>query len=49
MPIPLALLSVLAIAGGLGLLHGFADHTVGLQPFVVTLCGLLIYRDYRDG
>jgi ribose transport system permease protein len=44
MPIPLALISVLAIAGGLGLLHGLLITRVGLQPFVVTLCGLLIYR-----
>ncbi len=44
MPIPVALLAVLGIAAGLGLLHGVLITKVGLQPFVVTLCGLLIYR-----
>jgi len=38
----------LPIAVGLGLLlgliHGLLVTKVGLQPFVVTLCGLLIYR-----
>ena len=27
-----------------GLIHGFLVTKLGLQPFVVTLCGLLIYR-----
>ncbi len=44
MPIPMALLSVLAIAAGLGLIHGLLVTRARLQPFVVTLCGLLIYR-----
>jgi ribose transport system permease protein len=41
---PVAVLAVLA--GGLlmGLAHGFLVTRMGLQPFVVTLCGLLIYR-----
>ena len=41
---PLALLAVLL--GGLliGSLHGLLVTRAGLQPFVVTLCGLLIYR-----
>ena len=41
---PTALLLVLL--GGLltGLLHGVLVTRAGLQPFVVTLCGLLIYR-----
>lgn len=41
---PLAL--VLVLFGGvlLGALHGVLVTRVGLQPFVVTLCGLLIYR-----
>lgn len=40
-------LAVLAIVGGtmlLGWLHGVLIARVQLQPFVVTLCGLLIYR-----
>ncbi|MDE0862410.1 MAG: hypothetical protein OSA98_01395 [Rubripirellula sp.] len=44
MAIPLAIISVLGIAGFLGLLHGLLVTRVHLQPFVVTLCGLLIYR-----
>ena len=44
MAIPLAIMSVLGIAGFLGLLHGLLVTRVHLQPFVVTLCGLLIYR-----
>jgi len=44
MAIPLAILSVLGIAGLLGLIHGLLVTRVHLQPFVVTLCGLLIYR-----
>jgi ribose transport system permease protein len=35
---------VLALGGLIGALHGFLVARLGLQPFVVTLCGLLIYR-----
>jgi ribose transport system permease protein len=43
-PWPVAVSAVLA--GGLlmGLAHGVLVTRMGLQPFVVTLCGLLIYR-----
>jgi ribose transport system permease protein len=34
----------LAVSGGLGWVHGFLITKVRLQPFVVTLCALLIYR-----
>lgn len=44
MSVPMALLSVLSIACALGLLHGLLITRAHLQPFVVTLCGLLIYR-----
>lgn len=44
MSIPVALLAVTSIAVGLGLLHGVLVAFVKLQPFIVTLCGLLIYR-----
>ncbi len=44
MPILMALGSVLAVALGLGLLHGLLVTRMKLQPFVVTLCGLLFYR-----
>lgn len=37
---------LLVIVGGmaLGLLHGFLVSKVRIQPFIVTLCGLLFYR-----
>lgn len=44
MSIPAALASVIAIALTLGLIHGLLVAKMKLQPFVVTLCGLLIYR-----
>lgn len=44
MPVAAAVLSMLGIAVGLGLVHGLLVTQVRLQPFVVTLCGLLIYR-----
>lgn len=46
MSVPMAILSVLAIGLGLGALHGVLVTYVRLQPFVVTLCGLLIYRGW---
>lgn len=42
--IPVAILVVLVVAIGLGLTHGLLITRLRLQPFVVTLCGLLIYR-----
>ncbi|MDR7124436.1 ABC transporter permease [Pseudotabrizicola sp. 4114] len=39
-----AVILVLAIGAVIGTLHGILVARVGLQPFVVTLCGLLIYR-----
>lgn len=46
MSVPMAILSVLAIGLCLGALHGVLVTYVRLQPFVVTLCGLLIYRGW---
>ncbi len=40
----LACIIVLGIAATLGLTHGLMVTKGNLQPFVVTLCGLLIYR-----
>jgi ribose transport system permease protein len=40
----LAILVVLAVAGFIGLFHGLLITRLGLQPFIVTLCGLFIYR-----
>jgi ribose transport system permease protein len=43
-PWPIAVLVVLAIAMALGLAHGLLVTRAKLQPFIVTLCGLLLYR-----
>lgn len=40
----LAALAVIGIGFALGSLHGFLITKVGLQAFIVTLCGLLFYR-----
>ncbi len=40
----LAVALVLALAAAIGLVHGLLVTKLRLQPFVVTLCGLLIYR-----
>src|SRR6188472_1659228 len=37
-------LVMVAVAVALGILHGFWIAKVRLQPFIVTLCGLLVYR-----
>ena len=44
MPWPAAIVLVVALGCALGLVHGFLVARMGLQPFVVTLCGLLVYR-----
>lgn len=44
MSVATALLCVLGISLALGLLHGLLVTKLKLQPFVVTLCGLLFYR-----
>jgi ribose transport system permease protein len=43
-PTALAVLSIVVIAMSLGALHGLLITKLGLQPFIVTLCGLLFYR-----
>src|SRR3954471_16249417 len=43
-PAPLAVLAVIALTTLLGLLNGFLITKVRMQPFIVTLCGLLFYR-----
>jgi ribose transport system permease protein len=44
LPAFLAILIVLGITTALGLLHGALITKVKIQPFIVTLCGLLFYR-----
>lgn len=41
---PLAVVIVLALGALLGVVHGVLVTRLGLQPFIVTLCGLLVYR-----
>ncbi len=41
-----AVLIVMLVAGAIGLLHGLLITRLDLQPFVVTLCGLLFYRGF---
>jgi ribose transport system permease protein len=41
---PLAVLGIIALGAVLGAIHGLLITRLGLQPFVVTLCGLLVYR-----
>jgi ribose transport system permease protein len=43
-PGPLAVVLVIAMTTALGAAHGFLTTTVRMQPFIVTLCGLLFYR-----
>ena len=48
-PVSAALLCVLGLAILIGLLHGLLVTRLALQPFVVTLCGLLLYRGIARG
>ncbi|MER8385044.1 ABC transporter permease [Mesorhizobium sp. M0166] len=41
---PLAFVLIIALGAVIGLVHGWLITRLKLQPFVVTLCGLLIYR-----
>jgi ribose transport system permease protein len=43
-PAGMALAAVIALGGGLGAAHGLLVARLRLQPFIVTLCGLLLYR-----
>jgi ribose transport system permease protein len=44
-----ALPAVLALSGLIGVVHGVLITRLRLQPFVVTLCGLLLYRGLARG
>jgi ribose transport system permease protein len=46
---PVAALVLLGIAALLGAFHGFLITKLNLQPFIVTLCGLLLYRGVTRG
>ena len=43
-PAVMAVGLVLSLGAGLGAIHGLLITRVRLQPFIVTLCGLLLYR-----
>lgn len=42
--VAIAVLACVGIAMSLSLVHGLLITRVGMQPFIVTLCGLLFYR-----
>ncbi len=44
MPWQLVIPFAIVMGAGLGAIHGFLITRLNMQPFVVTLCGLLIYR-----
>jgi len=48
-PVPLALLAVVTLSLGIGLFHGLLITKLRIQPFIVTLCGLLLYRGIARG
>jgi len=48
-PWPLALMIIIVLGLLLGLAHGLLITKLKMQPFVVTLCGLLIYRGLARG
>ena len=43
-PWPLAVFTTVGLGTAIGAFHGFLITRVKLQPFIVTLCGLLFYR-----
>lgn len=48
-PWPLAIAITLVLGALMGLAHGILITRLKMQPFVVTLCGLLIYRGLARG
>lgn len=48
-PVPAALATVLIGSAALGWIHGTLITRLRLQPFIVTLCGLLLYRGLARG
>ena len=43
-PVPLGVATAVAVSALIGLAHGLLITKLKLQPFIVTLCGLLLYR-----
>ena len=48
-PVWAGVATVLGISVGIGIIHGLLITKMRLQPFVVTLCGLLLYRGIARG
>src|SRR5207237_3623509 len=48
-PLPAALAAVAAVSIGIGFFHGLLITRLRIQPFVVTLCGLMMYRGIARG
>src|SRR6185295_2617110 len=48
-PVAMAVAAVMGMAVAIGLIHGLLITKLRLQPFVVTLCGLLLYRGVARG
>lgn len=48
-PVWLVLAAALLVSAGIGLFHGLLVTRIHLPPFVVTLCGLLMYRGITRG
>ena len=48
-PPAFALAAVVLVSASIGLIHGLLITKLKLQPFVVTLCGLLVYRGITRG
>jgi len=48
-PVSAALAAAAVVSAGIGLFHGLLITRLGLPPFVVTLCGLLLYRGVARG
>jgi ribose transport system permease protein len=44
LPWPAAVLLIIVLGALIGAFHGLLITRLGLQPFIVTLCGLLLYR-----
>jgi ribose transport system permease protein len=44
--VPAALITTMLVSLGIGLFHGLLITKMRLQPFIVTLCGLLFYRGF---
>lgn len=48
-PVVAGVVAVMALSVAVGIIHGLLITKVRLQPFVVTLCGLLLYRGVARG